>query len=235
MLVASTPGAPSLSRTFSHASATRRMGISNDLTFSFGPPVGSFPWGLASKRPDLPGSLGSGPITGPSSLLRAGPPLFLPVLGLLRCWPLERLPLASGGQCRPIWTGRRFGGNRFSRSMPAPATSSRHLNTGHHQGGGQGCPLIEGAPLGAPLSRGSRSTPVSMPSLFVSMRQQWYRTCSSSRRSPDPLAAGLLPQRSPPRLLTAAACGGLGSPPARRARRANLHHWHSTLRGATFS
>src|SRR2546429_1074507 len=117
--------------------------------------------------------------------------------------------------------------------MPAPATSSRHLYTGHHQGGGQGCPLIEGAQLGAPLSRGSRTTPVSVPSLFVSMRQQWYRTCSSSRRSPDPLVAGLLPQRSPPRLLTAAACGGLSSPPARRARRANLHHWHSTLRGAT--
>src|SRR5216684_4706328 len=75
--------------------------------------------------------------------------------------------------------------------MPAPATSSRHLYTGHHQGGGQGCPLIEGAPLGAPLSRGSRTTPVSMPSLFVSMRQQWYRTCSSSRRTPDPLVAGL--------------------------------------------
>jgi hypothetical protein len=30
------------------------------------------------------------------------------------------------------------------------------------------------------------------------------------------------------RLLTVAASGGLGSPPARRARRANLHHWHST-------
>src|SRR6266704_3093962 len=39
-------------------------------------------------------------------------------------------------------------------------------------------------------------------------------TRSSSRRPPDPLTAGLLPQRSPPRLLTGAACGGLGSPPA---------------------
>ena len=39
-------------------------------------------------------------------------------------------------------------------------------------------------------------------------------TRSSSRRTPDPLTAGLLPQRSPPRLLTGAACGGLGSPPA---------------------
>ena len=55
-------------------------------------------------------------------------------------------------------------------------------------------------------------------------------TRSSSRRIPDPLTAGLFPQRSPPRLLTGAACGGLGSPPARRTRRAYLHHWHSTVR-----
>src|SRR6266496_4642727 len=55
-------------------------------------------------------------------------------------------------------------------------------------------------------------------------------TCSSSRRSPDPVLPGLFPERSPRRLLTAAAPGGLGSPPARRAQRANLHHWHSTVR-----
>jgi hypothetical protein len=54
-------------------------------------------------------------------------------------------------------------------------------------------------------------------------------TRSSSHRTPAPLPAGLLPQRSPPRLLTDAACGGLGSPPARRTRRAHLHHWYSTL------
>jgi hypothetical protein len=54
-------------------------------------------------------------------------------------------------------------------------------------------------------------------------------TRSSSRHTPAPLSTGLLPQRSPPRLLTGAACGGLGSPPARRTRRALLHHWYSTL------
>src|SRR5580693_6403157 len=54
-------------------------------------------------------------------------------------------------------------------------------------------------------------------------------TRSSSRRTPDPLTAGLSPQRSPPRLLTGAAYGGLGSPPARRTRRTYLHHWHSTV------
>ena len=48
-------------------------------------------------------------------------------------------------------------------------------------------------------------------------------TRSSSRRIPNP-------QRSPPRLLTDAACGGLRSPPARRPRRTYPHHWHSTVR-----
>ena len=57
---------------------------------------------------------------------------------------------------------------------------------------------------------------------------------SSSHRIPDPLTAGLFLQRSPPRLLTGAACSGLGSPPARRTRRTCLHHWHSTVHSATF-
>ncbi len=86
--------------------------------------------------------------------------------------------------------------------MPAPATSSRHLYTGHRQGGVQGCPLAEGHASGVPLSRGICATPVSMPLCSLSMRQQWYRTCSSSRRTPDPLLAGLFPQRSPRGLLT---------------------------------
>ena len=45
-----------------------------------------------------------------------------------------------------------------------------------------------------------------------------------------PATARRHPQRSPPRLLTDAACGGLESPPARRPRRTYLHHWHSTDR-----
>jgi len=49
MLTASTPGAPLLARTFSHASNTRRLGISNDFTFGLGPTVGSSPAGLTSS------------------------------------------------------------------------------------------------------------------------------------------------------------------------------------------
>ena len=45
-----------------------------------------------------------------------------------------------------------------------------------------------------------------------------------------PATARHQPQRSPPRLFTDAACGGLQSPPPRRPRRTHLHHWHSTDR-----
>lgn len=83
---------------------------------------------------------------------------------------------------------------------------------------------------GAPSSQGHLTTPVSMPSFYSFDASAVVHTRSSSRRPPDPLIAGLLPQRSPPRLLTDAACGGLSAPPARRTRRANLHHQHSTSR-----
>jgi hypothetical protein len=43
---------------------------------------------------------------------------------------------------------------------------------------------------------------------------------SSSWLAPDPIFVGPCPQRSPPRLLTDAACGGLTPPPAERRRRA---------------
>jgi hypothetical protein len=84
------------------------------------------------------------------------------------------------------------------------------------------------APPRYPAARGARrSRSSSVPPIDASAV---VHARSSSRRTPDPLIAGLFPQRSPPRLLTGAACGGLGSPPARRTRRTCLHHWHSTVR-----
>ena len=80
----------------------------------------------------------------------------------------------------------------------------------------------------APASRGFSATPVSMPSFAVSMRHQWFTHVRLLRRTPD-RSTRPFPQRSPPRLLTAAACGGLGPPPDRRSRRAGLHHRHSTV------
>ena len=113
--------------------------------------------------------------------------------------------------------------------MPAPAMSSRHLYTGHRRGHIQPAPRLR-AHRGEPLSRDHPQIPVSMPSLFGFDASAVVHTCSSSHRTPAPLTARRQPQRSPPRLLTDAACGGLGSPPARRPRRTYLHHWHSTDR-----
>ena len=113
--------------------------------------------------------------------------------------------------------------------MPAPATSSRHLYTEHHRGHIQPTPRLR-AHRGEPLSQDHPQIPVSMPSLFRFDASAVVHTCSSSHRTPAPLTARRQPQRSPPRLLTDAACGGLESPPARRPRRTCLHHWHSTDR-----
>ena len=113
--------------------------------------------------------------------------------------------------------------------MPAPATSSRHLYTGHRRGHIQAAPRLR-AHRGEPLSWDHPQIPVSMPSLFRFDASAVVHTCSSSHRTPAPLTARRQPQRSPPRLLTDAACGGLESPPARRPRRTYLHHWHSTDR-----
>src|SRR5260370_25569658 len=83
-----------------------------------------------------------------------------------------------------------------------------------------GSSLAEGPPAGAPLSRG-RDPILSFDAICMSFdASAVVRTCSSSRRSPHPVSPGLFPERSPPRLFTSAASGGLGSPPARRARRA---------------
>src|SRR5680860_1278217 len=83
-----------------------------------------------------------------------------------------------------------------------------------------GSSLAESTPTGAPLSR--RPGPIlSFDAIVVLLdASAVVHTRSSSRRTPDPVTPGLFPQRSPRRLLTDAASGGLGSPPARRARRA---------------
>ena len=58
--------------------------------------------------------------------------------------------------------------------MPAPATSSRHLYTGHRQGSTQATPWLRAHQHGAPLSREFCAPPVLMPSFRLSMRQQWF-------------------------------------------------------------
>src|SRR5579884_2283743 len=175
MLTASTPGAPLLARTFSHASYTRRLGISNDFTFALVCSIGSSPLGVGSWPTWSVRPLGSSPITGPSQLLRAGPPLPLAsVLCRSRFLPLAGLPLATRGPTSPISTGRRYRNDRFSCSLPAPATSSRHLYTGHRQDDTQAASWLRARQPGAPLSRGSRIAPGFDAIIRISMRQQWF-------------------------------------------------------------
>ena len=140
-----------------------------------------------------------------------------------QCPLLVVLPLAAKNP------SRLYRSDRFSCSMPAPATSSRHPYTGHHRGHIQPAPKLR-THRSEPLSRDHPQIPVSMPSLFHFDASAAVHTYSSSHRTPAPLTARRQPQHSPPRLLTDAACDGLQSPPPRRPRRTHLHHWHSTDR-----
>ena len=72
--------------------------------------------------------------------------------------------------------------------MPAPATSSRHLYTGHRRGHIQAAPRLR-AHRSGPLSRDHPQIPVSMPSLFRFDASAVVHTCSSSHRTPAPLTA----------------------------------------------
>jgi hypothetical protein len=205
MLTASTPGAPPLARTFFHASYTRRLGISNDLHFGLGVSVGSFPAGLASDRPWSARPLRSSPITGPSPLLRAGPSLCpASVLCRSRIQPLAVLPLDA--------RRRQYRDDRFSCSMPAPTTSSRHLYTGHRQDDKQAASWLRARPTGAPLSREAPPIPVLMPNLGDFDASAVVHTRSSSRRTPDPVTPGLFHSRFPHRLLTGMTLRRFGIP-----------------------
>ena len=124
----------------------------------------------------------------------------------------------------------QYRNDRFSCSMPAPATRSRHLYTGHHQDSTQAASWLKTHDFPYAVVPGSRNAPGFDAIVLRFDASAVVHTRSSSRHTPDPLTTGLFLQRSPPQLLTGAACSGLGSPPARRTRRANPHHQHSTLR-----
>src|SRR5439155_19670107 len=147
-----------------------------------------------------------------SPLLRDGPPLCpASLLGPSRFQPLG--VLASTNDRRPhSATGRpRARGDRFTRSAQEPGPRSRHLNAGHRLANRQ-------AP--ARLVPGPQSIPGFDATYCLSTRHQWF----ARARLRDPhlprATARRFPRRSPPRLLTAAARGGLRPPPARRPRRA---------------
>ena len=149
------------------------------------------------------------------------PPRSLPLADS----PLAVLPLAT----RQQHPGRRHQDDKFSCSMPAPATGSRHLYTRHHQDSMQSASWLRARPQGAPLSQDFRPAPVLMSAFYGFDASAVVHTCSSSRRTPRPTPGGTFPYRSRPRLLTDAAYSGFRPPTARRSRRTYLHHWHSTV------
>ncbi len=102
----------------------------------------------------------------------------------------------------PHATGRSYRGDRFSCSMPGPATSSRHLYTGHHQGHEQAAPWLRTRPKGGALVPRRDSCLGFDVVVHIFDASAVVYTGSSSRRSPDPLVASLLRSRFPPRLFT---------------------------------
>ena len=152
---------------------------------------------------------------------------------------LGTLPLAVHAACGPPSRGQR--GNLAPLTWPL--LSGRQVLLFHASARDELTPPLHRAPpgqhAGHPLAEGTHRRAFVPGALYSPGfdaivppidASAVVHTRSSSRRTPDPLIAGLFPQRSPPRLLTGAACGGLGSPPARRTRRTYLHHWHSTVR-----
>ena len=155
--------------------------------------------------------------------------------------PRGTLPLAVSAAWGPPSRGqqagqlpgpatRRYRGDRFSCSMPAPATSSRHLYTGHRQGHTQAASWLRTHPPGAPLSPERVPVRVLMPISCLSMRQQWFthvrllvaHLTRSRRAFSETLTTTALDRRSS-RWFGLPAC--TANPEGHI-----LHHWHSTVR-----
>jgi len=149
------------------------------------------------------------------------------------------LPLTVSAACGPPFRGQQG----WAALTAWPPLSGRQVLLFHASACDEITPPLHRAPpgqqAGRPLAEGTPARRAFVPGVLHSPgfdaivppidASAVVHTRSSSRHAPDPLTAGLFLQRSPPRLLTGAACSGLGSPPARRTRRASLHHWHSTV------
>ena len=150
-----------------------------------------------------------------SQLLRDGPPLC-PATGTQSLpdsadWdaPSRRARLAATPAAFGFWPSvLRATGSTISVQEPKP--SSRHLHAGHRLASRQ---------VPARLIPRPQARPGFDVVFKFSTRQQWFTRVrllgSHLTRSGVPF-----PQRSPPRLLTDAAYGGLKPPPAERLRRA---------------
>src|SRR5215472_3183435 len=109
---------------------------------------------------------------------------------------------------------------KFSRSAPKPALRSCRLNTDCHRASKQASSRLILELLGGSSFRQCLK--------FLTMRHRTVRFRSSSQRSPDVLSGRLFLGRSPPRLLGAAAPGGLKPAPESRLREASSHLQYSS-------
>ena len=115
--------------------------------------------------------------------------------------------------------------------MPAPATSSRHLYTGHHQGNMQAAPWLRARHHGCAFVPGGLCSPGFGAIVLPHDASAVVHTCSSSRRTPEPAGSGSFAATlATLRLLTDAACGSLDPRLHGEPGGPHLHHWHSTVR-----
>ena len=229
MLTASTPGAPIGPDLLPRPEDQALFDIKRLPLVGFDPSVGSSPaTGLASSRSDPSGPFTPTPLQGLHRYY--GPVCPVPRIGTLR------LRVAFP------WRSPSRDQGADNTHFDWPSLSGRQVLLFHASACDELTPLLHRTPPGQPpgslltsathqrarlSSRELCDSPVSMSSFAVSMRQQWFTHVRLLRRTPD-RSRRPFPQRSRPQLLTAAACGGLGSPPDRRSRRAYLHHRHST-------
>ena len=103
--------------------------------------------------------------------------------------------------------------------MQEPESCSRPLHAGCRRGSKQVAPRLIPGPRTFSWFRHH------LKHFDASTRVRFH---SPSRSAPDAVSAASFPRRSPPRLFTGAARGGLLPPPARRQRRACPHLLHST-------
>ena len=147
--------------------------------------------------------LRSSPVAGPSSLLRAGPPLCLAsVLSPRLPWPPGVLPLDDQGA-----NSTHFDWPFVSRRqiLLFRARACNELTPPLHRtppGPRAGSSLAPDTPRGASFSRSRRAGLGFDVIVHIHDASAVVYACSSSRHSPDPLIAGLLRSRFPPRLLT---------------------------------
>ena len=151
------------------------FGSQTTSPFGFGPPLSSSPEGLTSKRPWSARPLRSSPTTEPSPLLRAGPSLCpASVLCRSRFVPFAVLPLADRVAPRPHQRPDQHRDYRFSCSMPAPATGSRHLYTGHRQDNTQVASWLRARHHRRPFVPETQFAPGFDAIFRISVRQQWF-------------------------------------------------------------